>query len=234
MKLRVGTSGYGYKEWKGRFYPPDIRPKEMLSFYSRRFDAVEINHTFYRMPGGDLLTEWADQVPGHFVFALKAPRTITHIRRLKNAGEETRRLIDTVASLEEKRGPLLFQLPPYVKKDLAALEAFLDLLPAGAAAFEFRDPSWQDPGTFDLLRGKDHAVCISDREGEPPRAVESTASWGYLRLRRPGYADPDLQRWLGTVAAQPWETAYVFFKHEDEARGPELARRFLELAGKET
>jgi uncharacterized protein YecE (DUF72 family) len=231
MRLRVGTSGYGYREWKGRFYPLDIPAKEMLSFYSSRFDAVEVNNTFYRMPGKELLAQWADRVPGDFVFALKAPRAITHVHRLKNVGEETRYLIDATASLHGKMGPILFQLPEYVAKDLARLETFLDLLPYGAAAFEFRNSSWQDSEAYDSLRARGHAVCISDRGPDPVQAVVSTAPWGYLRLRRPGYTDSDLVRWIETIAAQQWETAYVFFKHEDEARGPELAKRFMELAG---
>jgi uncharacterized protein YecE (DUF72 family) len=232
MELRAGTSGYGYKEWKGRFYPPDLPAKGMLSFYSARFDTVEINNTFYRMPAKELLAQWALQVPPGFVFALKAPRTITHIRRLRNAGEQIRYLVDAVASLGEKLGPVLFQLPHYVPKDLAALEDSLDPVPYGSAAFEFRNPSWLDSDVLDLLNARGHAVCVSDREeaaGLPE--IVGTSSWGYLRLRRPVYTDDDLARWLEAIAAQSWETAYIFFKHEDGARGPELANRFLELAG---
>jgi uncharacterized protein YecE (DUF72 family) len=234
MRLCVGTSGYGYKEWKGRFYPGDISANKMLPFYSSHFEAVEINNTFYRMPGKELLRRWVEQVPENFVFALKAPRVITHIKRLKNAEEEMHYLMETTSVMGEKLGPILFQLPPYLGKDRARLEAFLDLLPHGAAAFEFRNPSWLDAEIFDLLRAKGCALCVSDREpGQSPEVI-NTASWGYLRLRRPGYADQDLVLWHKLIAAQPWETAYVFFKHEDQAEGPALARRFLDLAGQRT
>ena len=234
VKLRVGTSGYGYKEWKGKFYPRDISAREMLPFYSSHFDAVEINNTFYRMPGKELLARWAAQVPDDFVFALKAARIITHIRRLKDAEEETRYLIETAASLGRRLGPILFQLPGSLAKDLSRLEAFLNLLSGTTAAFEFRNPSWLDTETFDLLRARGHALCVSDREPEQLPTVVSTAPWGYLRLRRPGYSDSDLALWLESVAAQPWETAYIFFKHEDQAEGPALAKRFLGLTGLKT
>jgi uncharacterized protein YecE (DUF72 family) len=204
----------------------------MLPFYSSHFDAVEINNTFYRMPGKELLIRWAAQVPDDFVFALKAPRIITHIRRLKNAEKETQYLMETAASLSRRLGPLLFQLPGYLAKDLSRLETFLDLLSDTAAAFEFRNPSWLDAETFDLLRARGHALCVSDREPEEPPTVISTAPWGYLRLRRPGYSEADLALWLESVAAQPWETAYIFFKHEEQAEGPALAKRFLDLAGR--
>ena len=230
MKMRVGTSGYAYKEWKGRFYPPAITAKDMLTFYSSRFDSVEINNTFYRMPSSELLLRWAAQVPDDFVFVLKAPRVITHIRRLKNAEEQTRYLVETAAFLGEKLGPILFQLPEYLPKDLTRLEAFLDLLTHTKAAFEFRNSSWFDPGTYDLLRERDQALCVSDRGPDPIPDKISTASWGYLRLRRPGYEDADLAFWHERIADQAWETAYVFFKHEEQAEGPALAGRFLDLA----
>ncbi len=183
------------------------------------------------MPSKELLTRWAAQVPDDFVFALKAPRIITHIRRLKNAEEETRYLIETATSLGRKLGPILFQLPEYLGKDSTRLKSFLDLLPDGLAAFEFRNPSWLDAETFDLLRAHGHALCISDRGPEQPPAVISTATWGYLRLRRPDYSDSDLAHWFEMIAVQPWEKVYIFFKHEDEAQGPAIARRFLDIAG---
>ena len=231
MKLYVGTSGYGYREWKGTFYPEGISAREMLPFYARHFNAVEINNTFYRMPNRALLGGWADQVPDGFVFTLKAPQVITHIKRLKNAEQETEHLITTAGVLGKKLGPLLFQLPPTLARDIGRLEAFLSLLSATMAAFEFRHPSWFTTEVFDLLRERRGALCASDREPAPPPDVVSTAPWGYLRLRRSGYSGADLASWHRKVAGQGWEAAYVFFKHEEKAEGPAMAKRFLDLAG---
>jgi uncharacterized protein YecE (DUF72 family) len=235
VKLYVGTSGYAYKEWKGSFYPGDMPPKEMLPFYGRRFNAVEINNTFYRMPGVELLRGWADRVPEEFVFAMKAPRIITHVKHLKHAEKETEHLLATAAVLGSKRGPLLFQLPPTLGIDISRLEAFLKVLSPDTAAtmtaFEFRHPSWFSPEVFGLLREWQCALCVSDRDpAAPPPDLVRTAPWGYLRLRRPGYSDADLALWHEKVVGQGWEAAYIFFKHEDRAEGPALARRFLDLA----
>ena len=234
VKIHVGTSGYSYKEWKGKFYPDRISPKEMLSFYSRRFDTVEINNTFYRMPKQDLLLGWAQQVPEGFVFALKASQLITHIKRLRGVEADAAYLMETVAVLGQKLGPLLFQLPASFAKDLGRLKGLLDLLPRATAALEFRHPSWFADETFDLLRERQCAWCVSDAEPAPPPDVVRTAPWGYLRLRRPGYTDADLAQWQTQIAAQKWDEAYVFFKHEDEAAGPALAERFRALADRET
>ncbi len=230
VKIHVGTSGFSYKEWKGKFYPDRISPKEMLSFYSRRFDTVEINNTFYRMPREDLLLGWAGQVPDGFIFALKASQVITHIKRLRNIEADTTHLMNTVAVLGEKLGPVLFQLPASFAKDHGRLKGLLDLLPRATVAFEFRHPSWFTNEIFDLLRERQSALCVSDAEPDPSPEVIKTAGWGYLRLRRPGYVDEDLVRWQERIAAQGWDEAYVFFKHEDEAAGPALAERFRTLA----
>jgi uncharacterized protein YecE (DUF72 family) len=229
VKIHVGTSGFSYKEWKGKFYPDRISPKEMLSFYSRRFDTVEINNTFYRMPKEDLLLGWARQVPDGFIFALKASQVITHIKRLRNVEADTTHLMETVAVLGEKLGPVLFQLPASFAKDHGRLKGLLDLLPRATVAFEFRHPSWFTDEVFDLLRERQCALCVSDAEPDPPPEVIKTAGWGYLRLRRPGYVDEDLVRWQERIAAQGWDEAYLFFKHEDEAAGPALAERFRTL-----
>ena len=230
MKLYVGTSGYGYKEWKGTFYPQRIASTEMLPFYARHFNAVEINNTFYRMPSKEMLQGWAAQVSEDFVFALKAPQVITHIKRLKNAQNETERLVTNAEAMGRKLGPLLFQLPASFSLDIPRLKAFLDLLSPFMAAFEFRSPSWFIAEVFDLLRERQCALCTSDREMGPLPEVVSTAPWGYLRLRRPAYSGDDLARWHKLVATQGWKTAYVFFKHEDQAEGPAMAGRFLDLA----
>jgi uncharacterized protein YecE (DUF72 family) len=231
VDLRAGTSGYSYPEWKGTFYPEDLPAREMLRFYGEKLPTVEINNTFHRMPTPTLLEGWAAQVPATFRFALKAPRRISHVKRLKDAAEDTEHLLRTAKTLEERLGVILFQLPPFQRKDLERLEAFVDLLAGGPrAAFEFRHASWFDDEVFGALRRRDCALCIADtgEEGAPP--FVSTAGWGYLRLRRPEYSDAELDEWVGRVHAQPWSDAFVFFKHEDEGVGPALATKFLERA----
>ena len=232
MQFFVGTSGYSYKEWKGIFYPEKLPQKEMLRYYAQRFSTVEINNTFYRMPKASVLESWAAQVPENFRFVLKAPQKITHFQRLKDAEDSTDYFVSTSAVLKQRRGPLLFQLPPNLKKDIARLQAFLDLLGAGTqAAFEFRHESWFADDVVDLLRSRLCALCIADMEDTPSNELVRTAGWGYLRLRRENYTDQELREWIGRVRAQDWSEAYVFFKHEDSATGPKFAGRFLELAG---
>ncbi len=231
MKLHVGTSGYSYKEWKGNFYPEDLPAKEMLSYYSRRLPAVEINNTFYRLPQATMIENWKEQVPDEFRFSIKATQRITHIKRLNNVVEETKYLLDTSRLLGECLGVVLFQLPPNMKKDSGRLKLFLELLPSDArAAFEFRHESWFDDETFDLLREKDRALVVSDTDDKPLSEIISTAGWGYLRLRRTAYDENDLADWMKRVEDQKWKDAFVFFKHEDEGVGPKLAARFLELS----
>ncbi len=231
MKIFVGTSGYGYKEWKGKFYPEKISPKEMLSFYSARLTTVEINNTFYRMPTEGVLTSWAEQVPENFIFALKAPQVITHLKRLKDVGGETEYLFRTLSVLDRKLGPVLFQFPKSFPADPPRLKDFLALIPGNiSCAFEFRSPSWLDAEIFDLLRDRGCSLCIADANENPATEIINTAPWGYLRLRRSDYKDDDLSRWLERILAQQWEKAFVFFKHEAEAKGAEMALRFREFA----
>lgn len=231
MKINVGTSGFAYKEWKGKFYPEKISPKELLRSYSSRLNTVEINNTFYHMPNGTVLMSWADQVGGDFVFALKAPQVITHMKRLRHVSSETGYLFKSLSVLEKKLGPVLFQFPESFHADRTVLKDFLDLLPGNAlCAFEFRSPTWLSDGTLDLLREKKCSLCIADADEAPAGEIISTAPWGYLRLRRSEYTDADLSMWAGKVLAQRWERAFVFFKHEGEgAAGPLQAIRFQEL-----
>jgi uncharacterized protein YecE (DUF72 family) len=230
MKIHVGTSGYAYKEWKGKFYPEKIAPKEMLRFYAGRLGTVEINNTFYHMPRESVLTSWAEQVAGEFVFALKAPQVITHLKQLRNVFEETDYLFRTLSVLGRKLGPVLFQFPRSFRADAPLLEDFLALIPGDTAcAFEFRSPSWIDAGILDLLRKKGASLCIADSDESPAHEIISTAQWGYLRLRRSGYTDAELSEWAERILKQKWEKAFVFFKHEDEAGGAELAVRFQGL-----
>ncbi len=230
MKIYVGTSGYAYKEWKGKFYPEKISPKEMLRFYSERLNAVEINNTFYRMPNESILTSWAEQVPSGFIFALKAPQVITHLKRLRDVSEETKYLFRTLSVLDRKLGPVLFQFPKSFRAARPVLEDFLALILGDmACAFEFRSPSWLDDEILDLLRKKGASLCTADSDENPAHEIVSTASWGYLRLRRSDYTGADLSDWIERILSQKWERAFVFFKHEDEAGGAEMAIRFNEL-----
>jgi uncharacterized protein YecE (DUF72 family) len=229
MRILTGTSGYSYKEWKGHFYPADLKADAMLAYYSERLKVVEINNTFYRMPKESVLLAWAAQVPVDFTFVLKASRRITHIKRLKEVGEEVRYLFQTANILGPKLGPTLFQLPPNLKKDLPRLTGFLALIPeTGRAAMEFRHESWFDEETYAALRAHDVALVYSDEDEEKEAPFVSTAGWGYLRLRRGSY---DLSDWAKRVAAQPWSDAFVFFKHEEAGAGPKMAAEFAALTG---
>jgi uncharacterized protein YecE (DUF72 family) len=232
MEIHVGTSGFSFAEWKGSFYPADLPAKQMLRFYAGRLSTVEINNTFYRMPKAELLAGWAGQVPAGFRFTLKAPQRITHWKRLAEAGDDTAYFLQTASSLGERLGALLFQLPPHFKLDLPRLEAFLPLLagPPARAAFEFRHESWQDPGVHAALAAAGCAVCASETD-ESPATWAAGAPFGYLRLRKTDYDDASLRGWAARLREQPWERAYVYFKHEDEGRGPALAARFLEIWG---
>lgn len=228
MNLYTGTSGFAYKEWKGSFYPEDIKADAMLPYYASHFRACEINNSFYRMPAEKTLQAWAEQVPPEFRFVLKAPQKITHFTRLKEeARQPLEYFVTTARTLGARLGPFLFQLPPNMKADVPRLEAFLDFLPAGTkAAFEFRHASWFDDTVFDVLRAKSAALCIADTENEQTPRIATTSDWGYLRLRRVEYGPGDLESFADWLSAQSWNDAYVFFKHEDAGTGPKLAKQF--------
>jgi len=230
MKIHTGTSGYGYRQWQGKFYPDEIAPGAMLRYYSQYFTTVEINNTFYRMPVENVLVSWADQVPDDFIFAFKAPRAITHLKRLRNVAGEMDYLFKTLGVLGRRLGPVLFQLPASFRADEAALKAFLGLIPDGIpCAFEFRSRSWFTDGILSLLGEKGCSLCTADSEDNPAEKIVRTAPWGYLRLRRLDYGDAGLLRWVQSIRSQGWSRAFVFFKHEEDARGPEMAMRFNKL-----
>ena len=229
MRVRIGTSGFSYKEWKGSFYPEDMDAKGMLRFYATKFSTVEINNTFYRMPQASVLTSWAEQVPDGFTFALKASQRITHRSRLKEAADSVEFFFRIAVTLGDRLGPVLFQLPPNLKKDLPRLQDFLPLLPAGSrCAFEFRHESWFADEVYEALRAAQAALCIAEDEdlATPPVA---TTGWGYLRLRRQDYGPDTIAAWRDRISAQPWTEAFVYFKHEDEARGPLFAEGLARL-----
>lgn len=231
MQTYAGTSGYSYKEWLGNFYPEKLAAAKMLGYYGERLPAVEINNTFYRMPKRNVLENWRAQVPAEFRFAIKASRRITHNKKLADANEEVEFLTGNLESLGETLGAVLFQLPPFLRKGAERLQKFIDILPDGLpAAFEFRHASWFDDEIGDMLAKRNFALVISENEdGDIPDRI-STADWGYLRLRRPDYDDKMLKAWHQRIGQQSWSRVLAFFKHEDDGAGPDMARRFLDLA----
>jgi uncharacterized protein YecE (DUF72 family) len=229
----IGTSGYNYPEWKGSFYPPDLPAARMLPYYAERFSTVEINYTFYRMPNEATVAKWAAETPSPFKLTLKAPRRITHDGRLKNTGPLVASFCLVAGTLQEKLGALLFQLPPNLKKDLPLLDDFLATLPRNlCAAFEFRHPSWFDDGVFERLRARNLALCIADSE-KLSTPVEITAEYGYFRLRDEGYTPAHIRQWADTIAGTTTTSreVFVYFKHEEEGKGPEFARMLASALG---
>ncbi len=231
MRVKVGTSGYDYAEWKGAFYPATLEAKRRLEYYAEHFRAVEINATFYRMPAAETLARWSRATPADFTFALKAPQRITHVARLRDVDGLVGAFVDVARTLGPKLGPLLFQLPPSMKKDVGRLVEFLGLLPRDlAVALEFRHPSWFSDDVLERLRVHRVALCIAETEAGATPAV-ATGEFGYLRLRAVDYSERDLRRWVETLArlGAGWREAFVFFKHEAAATGPALARQLASL-----
>jgi uncharacterized protein YecE (DUF72 family) len=234
METFIGTSGFSYPAWRGSFYPEKLPPARMLAFYSQQLRTVEINNTFYRMPKADILKGWADATPPGFRFSPKAPQQITHRQKLVGSAEAVATFFRAAATLGEKLGPTLFQLPPFLKKDLPRLVDFLAAIPVVArAAFEFRHASWFSDDVYEALSARGVALCWAEADDlETP--IVATAGFGYLRLRRTDYDDTALGVWaerLGAKATpqQGWAEAFVYLKHEDAGRGPKLAARLGEL-----
>ena len=231
MNLYVGTSGYSYKEWKGRFYPATIPAKDMLSYYASRFQAVELNNTFYRLPQPGLIESWKAQVPDNFRFSVKASQFITHFKKLKDAAGPAKSMLKRISAFEDRLGAVFFRLPPDMKKDIKRLEKFLKALPADVpAAFQLEDPTWVDDDVSALLRSQNRALCVVDTDEMPATQITKTSDWGYMRLRRASYSDSELKEWITRMRAQEWTNTFVFFKHENEGTGPKLAARFIALS----
>jgi uncharacterized protein YecE (DUF72 family) len=231
MNLWVGTSGFQYTEWKGTFYPEDLPAAKMLAFYAERLSTTEVNYTFHRIPSPKSIQNWWEGTPEHFKFSLKAPQKVTHFAKLRNCGDTLRYFYQVISDLEAKLGVVLFQLPPAFKKDAPLLGDFLNDIPSGMrAAFEFRHTSWFDDEVFELLKGKNVALCIADSETVATPWV-ATADYGYLRLRREDYQTEDVARWAEAIKGQStgWSDAFVYFKHEESGIGPKLATQFREI-----
>jgi len=232
----IGTSGYNYPEWKGNFYPADLPASKMLPYYAARFSTVEINYTFYRMPNEKLVGGWAAATPPRFKLTLKAPRRITHDNRLRNCGELVSSFCRVAGTLGDKLGALLFQLPPSAKKDLPLFDAFLAELPAKVcAAFEFRHQSWLHDDVFGRLAARNLALCVADSE-KMSTPVHITADYAYFRLRDEGYTPANIREWAGTIARETSKCrdVFVYFKHEEEGKGPEFARLLVSALGQDT
>ena len=229
--IYVGTSGYNYPEWKGTFYPENLAASKMLPYYAERFSTVEINYTFYRMPTAQLVAGWAAQVPADFKFTLKAPKRITHDRRLRDVADPVRGFCEAAAELGPQLGALLFQLAPNFKKDLAVFDDFLAVLPPRlCAAFEFRHDSWLEDEVYARLRARNLALCIADSE-KRTTPVMATADYAYLRLRDEGYTGQHIAEWADKAKelSTHCRDIYVYFKHEEEGKGPEFGRMLKDL-----
>jgi uncharacterized protein YecE (DUF72 family) len=230
MAIWIGTSGYNYPEWKGRFYPATLPVAKMLPYYAARFSTVEINYTFYRAPNEKILDGWNAATPDRFRLTLKAPRRITHDARLRDCGDRVRQFLKVAATLGPKLGVLLFQLPPNLKRDLPLFDAFLDTFPPRVlVAFEFRHLSWFDAEIYARLRARNLALCVADSE-KLSTPVEVTADYGYFRLRDEGYTPADLDRWARVIQerGEGCGDVFVYFKHEESGKGPELARMLMD------
>ena len=230
MKLLAGTSGYAFKEWKGNFYPAELKDDEMLGYYAGKFPTVEINNTFYRLPKENVLNSWTSRVGEGFTFAIKASQRITHHARLKpESVGAVEFLMKNIVALGGRLGPVLFQLPPNLKKDLPRLREFLGSLPLERRfTIEFRHESWFEDDVFDVLRERDIALCITEQP-EFASPVVTTATWGYARLHKLDYDEAGLVSWAGKLKAFPWKEAYVFFKHDEGAgSGPPAVSRFTQ------
>lgn len=231
MRVHVGTSGYNYTEWRGSFYPEDFPTRQMFAYYAERFRTVEINYTFYRMPTAKTTTAWLNQAPPGFTYTLKAPQRITHILRLKDAGEQLAFFCDSARVLGPHLATLLFQLPPHFRCDAARLESFLSSMPPDVrAAFEFRHDSWLNDEVYAILGAKNAALVIADF-GDRTTPIRATADHGYLRLRDEGYTPADLEEWADRLIehGDGWADTFVYFKHEEAGKGPDFARTFVDI-----
>lgn len=233
LRLYVGTTtGHSYSLWQRNFYPSGLIGKDMQGYSAQHFDAIEINPSLYHMPSAEILSGWAAQVPAEFRFAMLASSRITHLYRLVGTEEATRYFLRMMNTLGPHRGPVLFQFPLSFTKDEGRLVQFLELLPPDVVAtFEFRHPSWHVAAIYRHLERRNYALNVTeDDAGSSP--FVATADWGYLRLARTSYSDEELAHWLDQMREQSWRTAYLFFRHEDEA-GVRHASHLRALAGPE-
>ncbi|MFO7768007.1 MAG: DUF72 domain-containing protein [bacterium] len=238
-RVRIGTSGWHYEEWAGPFYPQELSPAEWLAYYARRFSAAEVNNTFYQLPEEETLRTWRSEVPGDFLFAVKASRYLTHMKKLKDPKDPLGEFLGAVVPLEENLGPILYQLPPNWSFDGERLASFLQVLPSrGRHVLEFRDPSWQCEEAYELLGEHGAALCIHDKSGEPAPKV-LTAGFTYLRFHGPegeyarAYEEQDLAGWAGAISSWREEgvEVFAFFNNDHQGHAPRDAARLAEMLG---
>ncbi len=235
IHLWIGTSGFQYPEWKGGFYPETLPAAKMLPYYAERFPSTEVNYSFRRIPSEKTLEKWAAATPDRFKFSFKAPQKITHFAKLRACAETAAYFAGVLGQLERKLGAVLFQLPATFEKDAPLLADFLAGLPRGVpSAWEFRHASWFDDEIFSTLRSHGAALCLAESE-ELVTPRETTADFGYLRLRQPGYSAADLQSWADFIRGNEkrWTETFVYFKHEETGTGPKFARQLSERLGGE-
>jgi uncharacterized protein YecE (DUF72 family) len=233
MKLWVGTSGFQYPEWKGKFYPEDLSKAKMLAFYASQFNSTESNYTFRSIPSAKTIARWCAETPDEFRFSLKAPQRVTHFAKLRECSEVVSAFVKAVNVLGEKMGPVLFQLPPTFEKDSKVLRDFLRGTPKNLrVAFEFRHESWFDDEVFGILLDRNAALCVAESEDLATPQV-ATADFGYLRPRREDYTASDIKKWASFVRSQSkvWSEVFAYFKHEETCVGPGFAKAFIKALG---
>lgn len=235
MKIHIGTSGWSYPGWRGRFYPPEIKPPDWLEYYASHFDTVEINMTFYRSPKPEILHGWATRTPADFLFTLKANRQITHLKKLKKVEHDLEHLAYLARQLRGKAGCLLYQLPPSLSRDLELLESFLKTLPTGfRQVIEFRHPSWYDPAVYELMSGAGAIFCVVSSSRVPPEVVV-TAPVAYFRFHgltggyRYRYSDEELKKWAEAIRQCGATEAFVYFNNDYQAHAVFNALKLREL-----
>jgi uncharacterized protein YecE (DUF72 family) len=240
MPIRVGTSGWQYRDWRDAFYPAGLPQKSWLSYYAARFPTVEVNNAFYRLPEAATFARWAEQTPADFVVAVKASRYLTHVKRLREPADPVERFVQRACELGPKLGPVLLQLPPNLTRHVDDLDATLKAFPSGLrVAVEFRHPTWFTEEVVGVLRRHDAALCLAD---SPRRKTPlwRTASWGYLRFHegraspRPCYGRRALQAWARRLAAlyQPDDDVYVYFNNDAHACAVANAGQFARMLEK--
>ncbi|SHG15137.1 Uncharacterized conserved protein YecE, DUF72 family [Desulfacinum infernum DSM 9756] len=234
-RFRIGTSGWNYKHWQTKFYPAGLPQRKWLEYYAQEFDTVELNATFYRLPQENTFEGWRHRTPEGFLWAVKAPRTITHHRRLKEVEEDMEKFLARCALLGPKLGPVLFQLPPSLHYDAQLFRDFAVILnQVLEPVIEVRHPSWLNEGFFRELQARGIAFCLSDTAGRYPYAEVLTASFVYIRLHgsrklyASSYSEEELQRWAEKILT--WQKpAYVYFDNDFEAHAPANARRLRQI-----
>jgi uncharacterized protein YecE (DUF72 family) len=238
-KLNIGTSGWNYKHWRGKFYPQKLKQSEWLEYISRFINTVEINNSFYRLPTKTNFQNWKNNSPGNFLFAVKASRYITHVKKMIDPEEPVKNIVENSSALGKKLGPILFQFPPSWKINLERFEYFLNTLPKRKKfTFEFRNNTWWNDDILNLLKKKNHSFCIWELAGEiTPKIV--TADWIYIRLHGPGknkyqgkYDDKTLYQWADDFNS--WlnsgiKKIYCYFDNDDSAFAIENAIRLNEI-----